>query len=379
MTDPRAAARARRHGRPRRLQPAVRARRRPRAARGGRPRPAAGAVGRAGRAGRRPRPAGHRRPAAAARRLARHRARRPAGRRRCRRWSGRTAGSPTSRTIPTWPAGPASPPPAGAERPSGRLLPLVADLYDCSDPDQRAAGLDAAAAAIGRGELVLLPTDTVYGVAADAFTPAAVTGLLAAKNRGRAMPVPVLVGEASTLAGLVVRPAAGRERAGAGLLARRAHARARARAVPGLGPRRRRGHRRRPAARRRRRPRPAAPHRSARRVQRQPLRPPGRDQRAGGGRAAGRPRGRRPRRRPAHELGRQHDRRLHRPDAAGAARRRDHAAASTGCARSVPAESPTEPEDRRHRPGRRYAVSRSSAAPPEPGHRGRPHRLLECA
>src|SRR3712207_9264050 len=58
---------------------------------------------------------------------------------------------------------------------------------------------------IARGELVLLPTDTVYGVAADAFTPAAVTGLLAAKNRGRAMPVPVLIGEASTLAGLTLR------------------------------------------------------------------------------------------------------------------------------------------------------------------------------
>ena len=82
----------------------------------------------------------------------------------------------------------------------------VADVYDCSDPAARAAGLDAAAAAIGRGELVLLPTDTVYGVAADAFAPAAVTGLLAAKNRGRTMPVPVLIGEASTLAGLVVNP-----------------------------------------------------------------------------------------------------------------------------------------------------------------------------
>ena len=68
----------------------------------------------------------------------------------------------------------------------------MADLYDCSDPDARAAGLDAAATAISDGRLVLLPTDTVYGVAADAFTPAAVTGLLAAKNRGRAMPVPVL-------------------------------------------------------------------------------------------------------------------------------------------------------------------------------------------
>lgn len=81
--------------------------------------------------------------------------------------------------------------------------PSVADLYDCSDPDARAAGLDAAAAALAAGELVLLPTDTVYGVAADAFTPPAVAALLAAKNRGRTMPVPVLIGEASTLVGLV--------------------------------------------------------------------------------------------------------------------------------------------------------------------------------
>ena len=79
----------------------------------------------------------------------------------------------------------------------------MADVFDCSDPDQREAGLTAAARALSRGDLVLLPTDTVYGVAADAFTPAAVTKLLAAKNRGRSMPVPVLVGEASTLAGLV--------------------------------------------------------------------------------------------------------------------------------------------------------------------------------
>jgi L-threonylcarbamoyladenylate synthase len=48
---------------------------------------------------------------------------------------------------------------------------VVADVYDCSDPDARTAGLDAAAAAIADGKLVLLPTDTVYGVAADAFTP----------------------------------------------------------------------------------------------------------------------------------------------------------------------------------------------------------------
>ena len=80
----------------------------------------------------------------------------------------------------------------------------VADVYDCSDPDQREAGLTAAAAALSRGELVLLPTDTVYGVGADAVTPAAVTRLLAAKNRGRTMPVPVLIGEANTVAGLTL-------------------------------------------------------------------------------------------------------------------------------------------------------------------------------
>jgi L-threonylcarbamoyladenylate synthase len=80
----------------------------------------------------------------------------------------------------------------------------VSVVFDCSDPYQREAGMTAAVTALSRGELVLLPTDTVYGVAADAFTPAAVTRLLAAKNRGRSMPVPVLIGEASTLAGLVV-------------------------------------------------------------------------------------------------------------------------------------------------------------------------------
>jgi L-threonylcarbamoyladenylate synthase len=70
----------------------------------------------------------------------------------------------------------------------------VSRSYDCTDPEQRAAGLTDAASAVRRGELVVLPTDTVYGIGADAFTPAAVTSLLEAKGRGRDMPVPVLVG-----------------------------------------------------------------------------------------------------------------------------------------------------------------------------------------
>src|SRR5260370_1720933 len=66
--------------------------------------------------------------------------------------------------------------------------------FDCSDAADLALGLEEAAAALRRGELVVLPTDTVYGVAADAFNPAAVTCLLAAKGRGRQAPPPGLVG-----------------------------------------------------------------------------------------------------------------------------------------------------------------------------------------
>jgi tRNA threonylcarbamoyl adenosine modification protein (Sua5/YciO/YrdC/YwlC family) len=66
-------------------------------------------------------------------------------------------------------------------------------VFDCSVDDERAEGVSAASAALRRGALVVLPTDTVYGVAADAFNPAAVDALLTAKGRGRDMPVPVLV------------------------------------------------------------------------------------------------------------------------------------------------------------------------------------------
>jgi L-threonylcarbamoyladenylate synthase len=79
----------------------------------------------------------------------------------------------------------------------------VATVYDCGDPDTRSAGLAAAAGAVRAGRLVVIPTDTLYGIGADAFDAAAVAGLLAAKHRGPDMPVPVLVGSWSTIDGLV--------------------------------------------------------------------------------------------------------------------------------------------------------------------------------
>lgn len=74
--------------------------------------------------------------------------------------------------------------------------------YDCREPQQRASGIVQATAAVKRGQLVVLPTDTVYGLGADAFSSVAVSALLGAKGRGRDMPVPVLVGSPATLSGI---------------------------------------------------------------------------------------------------------------------------------------------------------------------------------
>lgn len=75
-------------------------------------------------------------------------------------------------------------------------------VYDCSVESELLEGLRAARGAIGRGELVVLPTDTVYGLAADAFRPEAVQRLLDAKERGRDAPPPVLIPGIPTLAAL---------------------------------------------------------------------------------------------------------------------------------------------------------------------------------
>lgn len=80
----------------------------------------------------------------------------------------------------------------------------VSNRYDVQEAAEREAGIAAAALAVQRGRLVVLPTDTVYGVGADAFDPKAVARLLAAKGRGRDMPPPVLVSAPTTLDALAV-------------------------------------------------------------------------------------------------------------------------------------------------------------------------------
>ncbi|MFJ4168583.1 L-threonylcarbamoyladenylate synthase [Paenarthrobacter sp. NPDC089714] len=74
--------------------------------------------------------------------------------------------------------------------------------YNCTSDDQRAEGLQHAQRAISEKKCIVMPTDTVYGIAADAFSPLAVTMLLASKGRSRQMPPPVLIPRINALDGL---------------------------------------------------------------------------------------------------------------------------------------------------------------------------------
>jgi L-threonylcarbamoyladenylate synthase len=78
----------------------------------------------------------------------------------------------------------------------------MSPVYDCTTDEGRAEGVARAAEAVRDGLVVVLPTDTVYGVGADAFSAEAVASVLAAKGRGREMPPPVLVPSVRTVDGL---------------------------------------------------------------------------------------------------------------------------------------------------------------------------------
>lgn len=75
-------------------------------------------------------------------------------------------------------------------------------LFDCRKIKDRESGLTAATRAVRTGKLVVLPTDTVYGIGVDAFSTSGVAALLAAKGRGRDMATPVLIGSRRALDGI---------------------------------------------------------------------------------------------------------------------------------------------------------------------------------
>lgn len=60
------------------------------------------------------------------------------------------------------------------------------DVLDASDPD----AFDEAVRLLRAGEVVAVPTDTVYGVAVDPFQPGAIDRLFAAKDRPATWPYP---------------------------------------------------------------------------------------------------------------------------------------------------------------------------------------------
>src|SRR5439155_12408618 len=103
------------------------------------------------------------------------------------------------------------PPGPGRTAAGQRGSAAMSGVFDCTIDEERSTGIVEAASAVRRGDLVVLPTDTVYGVGAEAFNPTAVNLLLAAKGRGRDMPVPVLVASREMADAVVDRmPEAGR-------------------------------------------------------------------------------------------------------------------------------------------------------------------------
>jgi tRNA threonylcarbamoyl adenosine modification protein (Sua5/YciO/YrdC/YwlC family) len=79
----------------------------------------------------------------------------------------------------------------------------VQKIFDCSVDTDLLTGMRLAKVALGRTELAVIPTDTVYGIAANAFSAEAVQALLDAKGRGRQSPPPVLIANLNMARALV--------------------------------------------------------------------------------------------------------------------------------------------------------------------------------
>lgn len=83
----------------------------------------------------------------------------------------------------------------------------MATLFDVRDEEALMAGLHQAHAALSRGEIVVVPTDTVYGIGVSPRVPGAIDRVVGAKGRGRDMAPPILVSGSDQVSGLVVEGA----------------------------------------------------------------------------------------------------------------------------------------------------------------------------
>lgn len=116
-----------------------------------------------------------------------------------------------SNDVEPWPIGPHATPTGESRLPEPAAVPPQDDdvpaaeagpaPLDLAGPDREQA-LEAARDAVSSGRCIVLPTDTVYGIGADAFNAGAVQGLLNAKGRGRDMPPPVLVSDPGVMMAL---------------------------------------------------------------------------------------------------------------------------------------------------------------------------------
>jgi tRNA threonylcarbamoyl adenosine modification protein (Sua5/YciO/YrdC/YwlC family) len=78
--------------------------------------------------------------------------------------------------------------------------------FDCSDPAERARGITAAVASIKRGDLVVLPTESVYAVATDGFSARGARSVREAKGQDAATPLPIMIASITTIPGIAFNP-----------------------------------------------------------------------------------------------------------------------------------------------------------------------------
>jgi tRNA threonylcarbamoyl adenosine modification protein (Sua5/YciO/YrdC/YwlC family) len=82
----------------------------------------------------------------------------------------------------------------------------MAPRFDCTDEAERARGITAAVAAIKRGELVVLPTESVYAVATDGFSARGARAVREAKGQSAATPLPIMIASITTIPGIAFNP-----------------------------------------------------------------------------------------------------------------------------------------------------------------------------